>query len=63
MAAFLIGLAVGVTLGVIVVAFLAVDAYERGFGEALLRRKAWRAELVAREATGRHALSRLRRAS
>ena len=47
---FIVGLMLGVAFGVIVVGFLAVGAYERGFTEALERRKAWRAELVARQA-------------
>jgi len=49
MALFVVGLLIGVAFGLIIVGFLAVGAYERGFNEALERRKAWRAELVARQ--------------
>lgn len=63
MEAFVIGLMAGVAFGVIVVGFLAVGSYERGFDEALHRRKAWRAELVARQAAAHRTLSGLRKAS
>ena len=63
MEAFVVGLLIGVALGVIVVGFLAVGAYDRGFSEALLRRKAWRAELVARQAAAQRALTGMRKAS
>ena len=45
---FATGIVVGLALGLIVVGFLAIAAYERGFDEAIGRRKHWRAELVAR---------------
>ena len=50
MEALFMGLVIGLAFGVIITGFLAVGAYERGFNEALHRRKAWRAELVARQA-------------
>lgn len=63
MEAFVIGLLLGVALGLVVVGFLAVGAYDRGFNEALLRRKAWRAELVARQSAAQRVLSGMRKAS
>jgi hypothetical protein len=60
---FVIGLLLGVAFGVIVVGFLAVGAYDRGFSEALLRRKAWRAELVVRQAAAQRTLAPMRKAS
>lgn len=42
------GLVVGLALGLIVIGFLAIAAYERGYDEAVGKRKEWRAELVAR---------------
>jgi len=63
MEAFMVGLMIGLAFGVIVVGFLAVGAYERGFNEALHRRKAWRTELVARQAAARRLLIDMRRAS
>ena len=45
---FLVGLLVGITLGMLVIAFLAMDAYERGYEEADMRRRYWRTELAAR---------------
>ena len=47
---FALGVVVGVALGVIVVGFLAIAAYQRGYDEAFGRRREWRAELVARRA-------------
>lgn len=49
---FLFGLIVGVALGTLVVAFLAVGAYERGFAAA--GGAIWRAELRSRRAHARH---------
>jgi hypothetical protein len=46
---FGLGLVIGVALGIIVVGFLAVRSYERGYDEALVRRTAWRGELLARQ--------------
>lgn len=43
-----LGILIGVVLGTIVVGFLAVNAYDRGYEEALERRGKWRAELGAR---------------
>ncbi len=60
---FATGLIIGVALGVVIVGFLAIGAYERGFSEALHRRKAWRAELVARQAVAQRMLGSLKRAS
>ena len=45
---FLIGLFLGVALAVVVLGFLAVDAYRRGYEEAAAGRRRWRAELAAR---------------
>ena len=58
-----VGLMVGVAFGVTVVGFLAVGAYDRGFSEALHRRKAWRTELVARQAVAHRGLTAMRKAS
>src|SRR5437867_1479302 len=44
---FAIGLMAGVALGMIIVGFLAIGAYDRGYTDALERRKAWRGQLVA----------------
>ena len=63
MALFAIGLMAGVAIGMIIVGFLAIGAYERGYADALERRKAWRTELVARTLTGTKALAQSRRAS
>lgn len=63
MEAFVVGLLLGVALGLVVVGFLAVGAYDRGFNEALLRRRAWRAELVARQSAAQRVLSGMRKAS
>jgi hypothetical protein len=60
---FAIGLMAGIALGMIIVGFLAIGAYERGFSEALERRKAWRTELVARTGVGTRALVAARKAS
>ena len=63
MEAFVVGIMIGVAFGVVVVGFLAVGAYDRGFNEALHRRKAWRTELVARQAAAQRVMTGLRRAS
>src|SRR5213593_4569999 len=60
---FAIGLMAGVAVGMIIVGFLAIGAYDRGYTEALERRKAWRTELVARTGIGTRALSASRKAS
>jgi hypothetical protein len=61
--AFLVGLMFGVAFGMLVVGFLAVGSYQRGFSQALERRKEWRGELVARQVVARRALEQLRKAS
>ncbi len=48
-ALFAAGLMAGIALGVLIVGFLALGAYNRGYDDALFRRKDWRAELVARQ--------------
>ena len=54
----------GTALGIVVVGFLAVRSYDHGYTEALDRRKAWRGELVARQAASIRAhTSSLKRAS
>lgn len=63
MEAFAVGVMIGVALGVIIVGFLAVGAYDRGFNEALHRRRVWRAELVARQAAAHRVLTGMRKAS
>ena len=63
MVLFAIGLMAGVALGMVIVGFLAIGAYERGFSEALERRKAWRTELVARARAGTGGLAATRKAS
>ena len=47
---FVVGLILGLTLGLLVVGFLALGAYDRGFRDGLERRGPWRAELKARHA-------------
>jgi hypothetical protein len=63
MEAFVVGIMIGVAFGVVVVGFLAVGAYDRGFNEALHRKKAWRTELVARQTAAQRVMTGLRRAS
>lgn len=58
-----VGLMVGVAFGLTVVGFLAVGAYDRGFSEALHRHKAWRTELVARQAVAHRGRTSMRKAS
>ena len=50
---FTAGLIVGLALGLVIVGFLAIAAYQRGYDEAFGRRKEWRTELVARKAAVR----------
>lgn len=45
---FFTGLFLGVALGMLVLGFLATNAYGRGYDDATLRRREWRAELLAR---------------
>jgi predicted membrane chloride channel (bestrophin family) len=54
---FTAGLIVGLALGLIVIGFLAIAAYERGYDEAIGKRKQWRAELVARRAAAQRVLA------
>ncbi|HKY51041.1 MAG TPA: hypothetical protein VJP45_07280 [Candidatus Limnocylindria bacterium] len=51
-AVLVFGLMVGIALGTLVVAFVAVGEYERGFAAA--GGAAWRAELRSRRAHARH---------
>jgi hypothetical protein len=60
---FFAGVLVGIAFGMVVVGFLAVGSYQRGFSQALERRKEWRGELVARQVVARRALEQLRKAS
>jgi len=54
-AAFLTGMIAGIATGVLIAGFLALGAYNRGYADALFRRKDWRAELVARQAVASRA--------
>jgi len=45
---FFAGLFLGVALSMIVLGFLATNAYGRGYDEATMRRREWRTELLAR---------------
>jgi len=47
---FFAGLFLGVALAMVVLGFLAIDAYRRGYEEADAARHRWRAELAARHA-------------
>jgi hypothetical protein len=60
---FGMGLMVGLALGLIVIGFLAIAAYQRGYEDAFGRRKQWRAELVARQAAVRMPAVAARKAS
>jgi hypothetical protein len=61
--AFGLGILVGVVLGLIVIGFLAVSAYDRGFEDALERRGERVAELRARHITFARRLRERARAS
>ncbi len=63
MLVFALGLMVGVAVGLVVVGFLAIGAYGRGYDEALERRKAWRGELQARQVVGARMHTAFKRAS
>ncbi|MFN2521455.1 MAG: hypothetical protein ABR525_10475 [Candidatus Limnocylindria bacterium] len=58
---FAFGLIAGVALGLIIIGFLAIAAYDHGYKDAMDRRKAWRAELVARQEAVSAALGSARR--
>ena len=60
---FAAGLMIGLALGLIIIGFLAVAAYQRGYEEAVGKRRVWRAELVARRAAARTATPVLKKAS
>jgi len=60
---FAIGLMAGVALGMIIVGFLAIGAYDRGHTDALERRKAWRGELIARQVVAARTVAAARKAS
>ena len=61
---FALGMMVGTALGIVVIGFLAVRAYDHGYDEALDRRKAWRGELMARQTAAVRAYQRsLKKAS
>ena len=63
MLVFGLGILFGVVLGTIVVGFLAVSAYDRGFEDALERRGERMAELRARHVTFARRLRERARAS
>jgi hypothetical protein len=63
MVLFALGLIAGVALGVLVVGFLAIGEFNRGYDEALFRRKDWRAELMARQTVAARAFRPVRKAS
>lgn len=63
MEALVVGIMIGVAFGVTVVGFLAIGAYDRGFNEALDRKKVWRTELVARQAAAARMMTGMRKAS
>jgi len=54
---FFAGLFLGVALAVVVLGFLAIQAYGRGYEEAAAGRRMWRAELAARRLAARPALA------
>jgi len=46
--AFLVGLIVGAALALVVLGFLAIGSYDRGYENAEMRRREWRGELAKR---------------
>src|SRR5438552_110493 len=55
MDAFFAGLVFGIAFGMVVVGFLAVGSYQRGFSQALERRKEWRSARRGPEGGGARA--------
>lgn len=53
----------GVVLGMILMAFLAIGTYQRGYDEGVRMRRPWRAELAARRQAVLNMHSRLRPAA
>ncbi len=63
-ATFVMGAIAGISAGVLIVGFLALGAYNRGYSDAIFRRKDWRAELTVRQTVASRALQpAVRRAS
>ena len=60
---FAAGLIIGLALGLIIIGFLAIAAYQKGYEEAIGKRRMWRAELVARRTAARGSLPVLKKAS
>jgi len=54
-ATFAMGVIAGICAGVLIVGFLALGSYRRGYDDAIFRRKDWRAELVSRQAVASRA--------
>jgi hypothetical protein len=48
----------GVALGMVLMGFLAMGTYQRGFEEGYFRRKPWRGELAARRQAVRNVYAR-----
>ena len=48
--ALILALIAGIAIGVLLAGFVALGAYRRGYADGRLRRKEWRAEIVARQA-------------
>ena len=48
----------GIALGMILMGFLAIGTYQRGYEEGYFRRKPWRGELAARRQGTRNAYAR-----
>lgn len=63
LAVLALGFVAGIALGILTIGFLALGAYNRGYEDALFRRKDWRAELVARQTVAARTVQPARRAS
>lgn len=63
LAVLALGFVAGIAFGILTIGFLALGAYNRGYDDALFRRKDWRAELVARQAVAARTVQPVRRAS